>query len=79
MPSMEERMAVVETQTATGIELLKEIRDDVKEVRKTNSNQNIRIASLEQSRATGRKVAGILGVPILGTVLHTVFKAIGLY
>lgn len=79
MPSMEERMAVVETQTAAGIDLLKEIRDDVKEIKSIDSKQNIRIASLEQSRATGRKVAGIFGVPILGTVLHTVFKAIGLY
>lgn len=77
--SVEERLAVVETQQDTGIRILREIRDDVKVLSKEKVKQDLKIASLEQSRATSRTVAKILAVPILGTVLHTVFKVIGLY
>lgn len=79
MPSVEERIAIVETKQDQGIELLKEIRNDVKKVYLVNTDQDLRLVSLEQSRTTARKFAKVLGVPVLGTVLHTVFKAVGLY
>jgi len=79
----EERLAVVETKleerTDDITRILKEVRDDVKTVCKNHTDMDKRVASLEQSRATARKATGVLGVPILGTVLHTVLKAIGLY
>ena len=79
MSSVEERIAVVETKTDTGIELLKEIRDDVKQVIKDNIDQELRIASLEQSRATGKRLAKILGLPVIGAIIATALKAVGLY
>ena len=77
--SVEERLAVVETEQKTGNRILREIRDDVKSIIKEDTKQDLKIQSLEQSRGTSRTMAKILGVPILGTVLHTVFKVIGLY
>jgi hypothetical protein len=77
--SVEERLSVVETEQKTSIRILREIRDDVKELSKKKHEQDIKIASLEQSRAVARKGAYVLGVPILGTVLHTILKTIGLY
>jgi len=74
-----ERLAVLETEMSTGIRLLKEIRTDVKTICKVDKEQDLRIASLEQSRSTGRKISGVLGIPILGTAIHTILKSIGIY
>lgn len=77
--SVEERIAVVETKQDETILILKEVRDDVKAISKENADQNVRLSSLEQSRTTARRAAGILGIPVIGTVIHTVLKTIGLY
>jgi len=77
--SVEERIAVVETKQDTTLKILREIRDDVKCLHKVNADQDLKIASLEQSRAVARKGLSILGVPVIGTMLHTIFKTIGLY
>jgi len=75
----EERLAVVETEQKDTNRIIREIRDDLKAHIKNDKVQDLKIASLEQSRATARKVSGILSVPILGTVLYTVGKGLGIY
>ena len=77
--TVEERLAVVETENKTVIDILREIRTDVKGLAKARSAQDLRIASLEQTRKVTGLLTKILGVPLIGTMLHTVFKTIGLY
>lgn len=79
MPSVEERLAVVETQQVTGIDLLKEIRNDVKDIASTCKTQDLRIASLEQSRTVNRRLAGLIGVPVIGAVVVSFLKTLGIY
>jgi hypothetical protein len=77
--SVEERIAVVETKQDDTIRILKEVRDDVRSIAEDNNDHKIRLSSLEQSRTTGRKMTGILGVPIIGIVCHHIAKVLGLY